>query len=357
MRIKSLLFCLGLGTPALADGNSIGQAFDDAQAAMPSYALGLIYAAPGTTNVMAAGPIHKGAEAQVDAQALWHIGSISKSFTATLVMQHVERGTLSLDVPISTYLGTDGIDPGWQSLTLRQILSHTAGLRRNPSIRQLLSTPNEPTRDTRRQILESFWGDPPARAPGGYDYSNLGFLLAGVILEEVSDTPWEELVLRDIADPLGLSTLGFGAPQGETTPWGHKSIVVARRAVAPDAPRSDNPAWLGPAGTLHMSLTDLARWGNAHLEACKGQKPGFLSAESCKTMMTPVAPNYGLGWIIEPDDGLVWHNGSNNMWYAQLMLHPESGAMVAVTHNTSQSMEANALSRAILKSLIDTQAP
>ena len=351
MRLIASLLAALTAAPALANGQPIADAFATEHARAPQYALGLAYSAPGLRDMHTAGPIHKGTSEQVSQDGLWHIGSITKSFTATLVMQQVERGTIDLDAPVGGYVTAD-MHPAWQALTMRQILSHTAGLRRDPRAMQVLGIiPGTPS-EARRTVLESFWTEPTKTAPGPHVYSNLGYLLAGVVLEDVTGITWEELVQRDIAVPLGLETLGFGAPQNGGNAWGHRNLILTRSPVDPSSPKSDNPAWLGPAGTLHMSLDDLLTWGEAQLSACKGNSK-LISAKSCQTMIERTAPEYGFGWVIGED--IVWHNGSNTMWYAQLMLHPSTGSVVAVTQNTVRGREMSAFATRILNALINDQ--
>jgi len=355
MRLLALLSSfLNVAAPVGAEPLSITSEFDAQQASAPQFALGLGYSTPISREIFADGPIYKGAEIRVDETARWHIGSITKSLTATLVLQQVERGTLSLDTPIGEYIPRNTHDD-WRKLTLRMLLSHTAGLRRDPRFTQILANvPNSPSQ-TRRQILDTYWDKPTQRDPGVHEYSNLGYILIGFILEAVTATTWEELIIENIAKPLDLNSLGFGAPQGPGTPWGHRNLLIVQSPVDPSKPKADNPAWIGPAGTIHMSLGDLVKWGEAVIEACAGRLPMLLSADSCNQMVSPTAAEYGFGWVIDPNTSRIWHNGSNTMWYAILMLNPEENVVVAVTQNTLRPAETDRFAQAIFDRLTKSQ--
>lgn len=303
------------------------------QAAKPEIALGLGVVQGGSEpDIMTSGPLWKGASETVGPDASWHIGSITKTFTATAVMQLAERGLLDLDRPISDHLGgVDDMHPRWQSLTLAQLLSHTGGLAANPALWQFKKWSNLPSVEGRQKVLASAWAKPPKRDVGQQCYSNLGYMLAGYVIEKTMESPWEDIIRHYIAAPLGLDTLGFGPPDQPLDPRGHARRFFRLSPKERDDISSDNPPWLGPAGTLHMSIADLLTFGRAHLKAMQGEMPEFLSQESSLRMQTPVLNNYGLGLIIQ--DNTLWHNGSNTFWYALLMIDPISDAVIVATQN------------------------
>ncbi|WP_217358760.1 serine hydrolase [Thalassococcus sp. S3] len=339
--------------------------FHQAAEAHPHFALGCAFAdASGHMTVLAKGPRRKGGDARVATDAHWHIGSITKSVTATLVMKLVERGLLDLDTPIEEVLTQDAgqMHADWRDCTLRHLLSHSAGIQANPSRRQLLAkSSGDLTRD-RREVLASFWTQPMRGKPGTFTYSNLGYMLAGLATEEVTGQAWSALVKSEIAEPLGLTSLGFGAPTGAGDPWGHSSILGFKRAVDPMGDGvTDNPPWLGPAGTLHSALPDLLSWGQMHLRAASGQEiEGFISPESARIMQAEILESYGLGWVIQSGNETigptVWHNGSNTMWYALLILSPVHDLTLALTTNVYQATRMDALAREMMTALIESGA-
>lgn len=333
--------------------------FDNAASAEPRFAITAAYISESTTPVvMTAGPTMKGGRVDVAQDARWHIGSISKSFTATLIMRLVDKGVLDIEKPIETYLPThrDSMHADWRSATLRQLLSHTAGVPANPARSSLKATFAYEPYEGRRKVLSNLWGSPLTSKPGTFTYSNIGYVLAGIIAEETTGKPWEELITTEIAEPLGLTSLGFGAPQEADAPRGHRSIFGFKSAIEPDVLGSDNAPWMGPAGTIHLSMADLVKWGDAHIRACKGLMPTFLTQQSCVLMQTPIEQDYGLGWVVPTsgsDGTRVWHNGSNTMWYAILTLHPEKNTAIAVATNSFNPERAESLSQKLSAVLCD----
>lgn len=360
--ITASLAMLGFGSMAgcdidsdMIEGTTVEEKFWFVAGNNSDFAHGLAYAGiDQRPSVLVAGPSKKGGDLFVNNDARWHIGSISKSFTASLIMRFVERGALDLDAPIGGYLGrySARMHSQWRAITLRQLLSHTAGLPANAPARVMLTSASYEPVEGRRTVLSGMWQKPLPGQVGRHEYSNVGYVLAGVVAEEITGTPWEELIKSEIADPMGLTSLGFGAPTGVADPRGHSSNFGRSIPIEPNDLLSDNPAWMGPAGTIHMSISDLARWGQIHLRACRGQMPQFLSQESCQMMQTAVADDYGFGWVINAPN-VVWHNGSNTLWYAVLHLDTAKGTSVAVVTNTAADGRIDALTQAIAETLSD----
>ena len=302
----------------------------------------------GPAVLLATGPRFKGSTQSVPEDARWHVGSLTKSFTATLLARMAERGEIDFAAPLANLLPefAPEMHPDWQSLTLIEILSHTAGLPANFTNAEM-EKPGGPDHVHERLLrLRAHWGTPLPGTRGKFTYSNMGYVLAGFIAETRAGSRWQDLILREIAQPLNLTSLGFGAPRGNADPWGHTARFLRQTPVEPTDPWSDNPAWLGPAGTLHMSIADLLTWGQTHMRACRGELPEFLSAESCTLLHTPVSSGYALGWVV---DDLAWlgggvihtHNGSNTMWFAELAYAPDRDMVLAVILNQARAMKAS----------------
>lgn len=343
--------------------NAIEDPFRSAFAALAAkqkrFAIGAVVARGGARPlVLVSGQRHRHSTEPVGLAAPWHIGSITKSFTASLVMRLVDHGCLALDQPLETLLPAEAeaMHPRWRDITLRQALSHTAGLPANLPMLELLRPGGQDLAAERLTRLRKLWADPPGGAVGQFLYSNVGYLLAGLVVEAASGRPWEELIVTEVAKPLGLSSLGFGAPTAADSAWGHRKRFGLSFAKNPRAAGADNPAWMGPAGTLHLNLADLAVWGQIHLAACRDERPEFLSGESCRVLRSPVATEYGLGWVVQslPDrpETLVWANGSNTFWYAILGMVPERDLVLAVALNRFDQQGGDAALRALLTAVL-----
>jgi len=271
----------------------------------------------------------------------WHIGSVTKSLTAVLIGTLVAEGRLNLDMPVPELLpDIDHMDAEWAGVTLRDVLEHRAGLPANFGPKTMeIAAPDEAARPTlRRNALAEILSKPPqARL---YLYSNIGFTLAGHVVENILNKPWEIALRERVFAALGLECAGFGAPKGESRldqPWGHASFLgYWRRAIDPSRAQADNSPVIGPAGTVHMSLSDLLRFGQALLRMAKGEDD-ILPAATFANLFTPGHGNYAGGLISDNDPtsgtDFIWHNGSNGMWYALLIILPTKNRVIAVTAN------------------------
>ncbi len=342
LRYILFMVCIISGTNVLADSikDSFQKKFGQLAREQDRFAIAAGFALENNAPItFVSGKRYRGA-GLVGGDAPWHIGSITKSFTSVLVMRLFEQGKLRLDDPIGPIIIDIAPDmhADWQAITLRQLLSHTSGVPANVSVFHLRkSGTSDPSQD-RIERLKVLWTKPLNDRAGQFEYSNVGYVLAGVIVEHVTGAPWEQLVVSEVTQPFGLNSAGFGAPTHASAAWGHRQILGFQKAMDPNKVTSDNAAWMGPAGRLHLSMDDLLRWGQLHLSACKGRAPDFLTQESCIAMRTPNAADYGLGWVIhrspEYDAALIWHNGSNTMWYTAVMMVPKYDLVIAMATNT-----------------------
>jgi CubicO group peptidase (beta-lactamase class C family) len=230
-------------------------------------------------------------------------------------------------------------------VTLEQLLSHSSGLS-DKSITDLINRSylQEGNMDeVRYWMVKQLASEPLDHARGSkFDYSNLGFVVAGAMLERVGHATWEELVQTRIFVPMDLETAGFG-PQASLgkvdAPLGHVLVDGKATAMLP-GPNGDNPLIIGPAGTIHMSVLDFAKW--VAWNAGEGKRgPSLVSAQTLKKMHTPVistgsregaAPGtpktggYALGWGSIQESWAtapsVTHTGSNTMNLATAMFWP-----------------------------------
>jgi CubicO group peptidase (beta-lactamase class C family) len=282
----------------------------------------------------------------------WHIGSITKSMTATLVARLVEQGAVAWTDTVASRLSAKlgAIPQPYADASFLHLMSHHAGLSPNFPMLQLIAF-HDSTADVRDDRLkwasQAFKQKPTAALgkPGGY--SNSGFIIAGAMLEQATGESWEALIAKHVFQPLGMTRAGFGAPVGDQ-PWGHgaKLMSAARNPIEPDA-TADNPAVLGPAGRVHLPLADLIAFLRAH-----AYRPAFLSAASWDRLHTPPFGGNGALGLIVRDGGQLWHNGSNTMWYAEIAIEPATGKVAAAAANDgvldkSQPAVATALAGAL----------
>ncbi len=298
--------------------------------------------------------------APVTLQDRWHHGSLTKSITATLAAVLVEEGRIGWQTTLADVFPelAGRMDPPWRKVTLDWLCSNRGGapedLGPGGIWGQLWNFGGTPT-DGRRLLLELLTARPPSSPPGTrYEYSNAGFALAGHMLETVMGRPWESLVADRVFAPLGMASGGFGVPATPRMidqPWGHRWIRGRPSPVEPGT-EADNPPAIGPAGTVHCSVPDLAKYVAFHLAGERGDTP-LLSGAAVRRLHAAVPDNwnYARGWSVlerpwaEPGLALT-HSGSNTQWYSVLWLAPARQFGLAVSCNVAGDAGDNPGARA-----------
>jgi len=263
----------------------------------------------------------------------WHLGSCTKAMTATLAAKLVAQGVLDWDLTLAQVYGADAVQPDLREVTFRQFLGHRSGLG-NPVINQ-----NPRARD---EIARTYVAKKPEFPVGSYHYSNLGYIIAGSIMELATSTSWEKLMFNLVFQPMGMRSAGFGPPG--TTLSNPPRFIYGHVAGQPTA--HDNPSTLGPAGTVHASIVDWGKFVQHHLQGAAG-KTRYLDQEHFQKLHTPLpgsGQSYALGWVITQSGGVpsLWHNGSNTYWYCEAHLNTSEGYAILVTTNAgiAESMPA-----------------
>ncbi len=281
------------------------------------------------------------ASVRVTTSDQWHIGSMTKSMTATLAAILVEDGLINWDTrPIDVWPEIAGrIDSGFRDTTLRQLLSHTSGMKRDDSYGPAANGAAGTLMQKRRAWAEEVLSQRPEFAAGTWSYSNIGFMVAGAMLEARAQTPYETLLTNRVFAPLGMSHSGFGTPGTAGAldqPLGHWSRASGFDPEQPTAANEDVLA-VTPAGLVHVTLDDFAAYLQAHLAGERGVG-GILTTESFRTLHTVVASDYALGWgKVANSSGLnavtFGHNGSNLRWFSAMWFAPSLDVGVMVVTN------------------------
>jgi CubicO group peptidase (beta-lactamase class C family) len=274
----------------------------------------------------------------VTPETLFQIGSITKTFTATVAMILVERGELDLDVPVRRYLPTLVLADKdvAERVTMRHLLTHTAGW-----VGDYFAD-----HGAGEDALAGIVGDLPRLpqlTPLGevWSYNNAGFYIAGRALELVVGEPYERIVERLLLEPLGLEQSFFFADDVMT-----RRFAVGHH-VGDDGPTVARPWPIGrahhAAGGIASSVVDLLRYARFHLS----DGGGILTRDSLDEMQRPhiaAAPIFGsvgVAWGIDDETGvrLVHHGGGTNGQVAHLSFAPDSATALAVLTNHQRGGE------------------
>lgn len=302
-----------------------------AQAKVPGM-VAAITSSEGVLAIGSSGVRKDGADAKLTEQDLIHLGSCTKAMTSVLIATLVAEGKLTWDTSLIAVLPElkGKIHSDYHAVTVWQLLTHRAGVGANAANWWILRKMELKKR--RLAILEANLKEEPTRKQGTYHYSNLGYLIAGCMAEKLTGSTWEALMRKRIFEPLGMDSAGFGPPGalGKTDqPWGHVRSGEGWR------PRQfDNAEALGPAGRVHASFADWAKFLAMQLP---GGKSLGLDRKALDKLITPTG-NYAGGWRVTKrpwgKGTVLTHSGSNTMWYAIVWVAPQLDRAFLVATNS-----------------------
>jgi D-alanyl-D-alanine carboxypeptidase len=290
--------------------------------------------------------------APMNVNSYMHVGSITKTFTATVILQLAEEGKLRLDDPVSKYQPEV---PNGANITLRELLNMTSGIfdfiEDKGFFQQLAANPTRVW--NLKDVLAVAFKHPPNSAPGKeYYYSNTNYILLGMIIEQITHQPVEEVFQQRIFTPLGMSGSSLPPRTSSVIPDPHPHGYT----YLPDLHDATNwtlsYAWT--AGAAISTLHDLRIWARA---LATGQ---LLSATMQKERLTwvatgtsPTAIKYGLG--IYEIVGFLGHDGAIPGFQSFMGYQPQKGATIVVLTNLDPAPDgaepASALTSVILKEL------
>ena len=269
-----------------------------------------------------------------NAETVYRIGSITKQFTAAAIMKLREEGRIAMNDRVATYF--PDLPMGSWPVTVHQILNMTSGIRNYTAIQE--EWPRQQRLDLTHDELIGLFVDRPFDFDAGdrFSYSNSGYYMAGVIIEQLSGLTYGEYLEKYIYAPAGMTDSRYcdDAP------------IVPRRArgYATSEGELQNAAFIsmanpGAAGALCSTVLDLVRWNRALVDH------RVVGAESYRLMTTPGTLNngektvYGYGLRMDLVDGhrKVSHGGGINGFSAQLAYFPDRDLTVAVLTNTAGS--------------------
>lgn len=285
---------------------------------------------------------------------VWHLGSDGKAITATVIARLVEQGVLSWETPLETLLPelAATMRPEYRQATLLDLLSHRSGLPDIIGLSETLAFYDDPraVMEQRRAYAAVAVTQAPVVAPRTtQSYSNGGYILAAAVAERATGKPIEQLTAELVLQPLGMTTAAFG-PTVAGQPLGHE----AGKPLT--GPRADNPIVLAPAGELHMSLQDWARFVLDQMEGEAG-RGRLLSADAYRLLHTAQDGKVaGLGWGTPAAFGgrqgrFLSHVGSNGYWHAVVVVRLDNRSAILTVVNSGDGTQAETVNRAVLRAL------
>jgi CubicO group peptidase (beta-lactamase class C family) len=259
----------------------------------------------------------------------FRIGSLTKQFTAALILLLQEDGKLSLSDPVSAYL--PDAPAAWSKITVYQLLHHVSGIpdfTDDPRFPVWSASPRTP-----KEIL-ALIADKPLDFPTGakFSYSNTNYEVLGAIIEKVSGKTYARMLSSRLFEPLGLKDTGL---DGDDLVLPHRALGYRREGENLVYAHSESLTVPWAAGAMYSTTGDLARWA----KALYGGK--VLSPASLKEMTTPGLGEYGMGLLVATHAGgpIIWHNGGIEGFHSYLAWRPQSRLTVVVLANDQGSAD------------------
>jgi CubicO group peptidase (beta-lactamase class C family) len=304
---------------------------------LPTTGLSIGILVNGKTYYYGYGETARGNGQLPDEHSIYEIGSISKTFTATLLADAVEKGKVKLDDPVSKYFpdSIPVLEFQGMPVTLKTLSNHSSGIPRMPNNFHPSDNDN-PYKDYSDQDLYSFYKTFKLdRKPGAqYEYSNLAAATLGVILEKVNKKSYQDLFVETICDPLGMD---------ETREFIRKKDSI-RFVKGYNEEGKYNSQWdfeaMAPAGSIRSTASDMLLYANAQL----GKGPAALEKAIMLThekTFSNSGANIGLGWhFIKPGkDTVIFHNGGTGGFRTYLAINLEKKFAAVVLSNTAISVD------------------
>lgn len=338
-----------------------------ADAHIPAASVGIL-TADGEIFTTAAGILNRNTGVEADEDSVFQIGSITKTWTATLIMQLVDEGLLDLDAPVRDIVPAFalGDETAASAITTRQLLSHVSGFEGD------LFNDTGVGDDAVEKYLATIADTPQLFAPGErFSYNNAGYVVLGRIVEILRGKPYDQALREHLVAPLGLTHVATDASQ-----------AIMFRAALGHLPSEDGgepvpaPVWSlvrsnAPAGSmLAMTAHDLLAYARMHLAggvAADGTR--VLSESSVRAMQERqvtlpdlglMGDAWGLGWEIFdwPGGPVIGHDGGTIGQNAFLRMVPSAGVAVAILTNGGQTVDAYAsITSHVLAALAGVSVP
>ncbi len=353
----------------------------------------------GVKAIGAAGLRRQGSRSSMKANDLVHIGSNTKAMTATMLATLVADGTFpkGWDTTIGDVYPklAKKIHAKYRSVTLSQMVRMEGGMPPNAKNWGAYSKQSN-IRKRRYAIVRGSLKQAPAGPKGKFLYSNLSYVVAALLAEGRTKKSWETLMQERLFNPLGMTSAGFGppgTPRKVDQPWGHSlkeglnkcllhfsdaqggsalsalltfSVTYSYRKwwhiPVPREPlinqrflkggawkpnQFDNDPSLGPAGTVHLSVADYAKFIQLWFP---NRQPEILNRDMLNELVRPgrSPENYAAGWGVQEEDWAagdkLYHAGSNTWWYANLWIAPQRSVAYLAVANAADLYDGNTVS-------------
>jgi len=312
-----------------------------------------IVSSDGVIAIASAGVRKAGSDIAFTTNDLVHLGSCTKAMTSTMIATLVAEGKLSWDTKLVEAIPElkQKIHADYHNITLWNLLTHRAGLFKNPS--DWGAFENEEIKERRIALIIKNMANSSSFQQGEFHYSNFGYMVAACMAEQITGLSWENLMQKRLFDPLKMTSVGFGAPNTPNEidqPWGHKK---AWYKIGWKADQSDNPEALGPAGMIHLNIEDWAKFLALQMTS---ENP-ILDRKYLDKLIEQVDSHfYAGGWGVAEqgwaNGKIITHSGSNGIWYTNVLVVPKLNRAFIVSTNSRDFGETKELITELTNKLI-----
>ena len=271
---------------------------------------------------------------------IFHIASVSKTFTATAVMQLYEKGKIDINKTLVTYLPYFKLDDeGYKLITIKQMLNHTSGM---PDVEDYEWEKAVADEGAAERYSRSLADKKLISSPGTeYHYSNIAFDVMADLVAKASGMPFEKYVKENILTPLDMNESSFYAPE----------IKISLRTK----PHTGNPPKVSPiypynrmhapSSTLNTNVLEMSHWAIANMNNGKYKANRILSPDMLSMMMKPTVTinndrkiSVGLSWFMYPYQGMtIYEHGGSDLGYKSLLtLIPEKKIGIIILCNLEE---------------------
>ena len=320
--------------------------------------LAAVVDANGVVGAAAAGVRRRGSPEPFRTTDLVRLNSNTKAMTATMLATLVAdrtfpNGWRTTIADVFPELRGQ-IHADYYHVELDQLLRMTSGIKGYAEDRNdpdHLAIPD--LKERRYVVLRDNLQEPQEGLPGEFLYSSFGYMIAGAMAERLTGKSWEVLMQERLFEPLGITTAGFGAPStpgNVDQPWGHYRDRNGNWV----ATQRDTPLQVGPAGTMHISVEDWAKFIALWFPT---RTPAILDRATLDMLATARSHRYAAGWGVRTRNGVTYlaHDGLNFVWHSRLVIDTAGGKAWLVAIN-GLNRDDDALRHTVVNNLLDDTA-
>ncbi len=274
------------------------------------------------------------AKRPITAETVFRIGSITKQFSAAVVLQLAAEGKLKLSDPLSKYLPNY---PNAAAITVEQLLNHTSGIQSYTGIQGWMVEVNTNKAYTTEQLIAEFKDQPAPSKPGAaFAYNNSGYVLVGALIEAVTGNRWSDEVATRIAKPLGLATLRDGVEEASVAAM---ATGYTSGETGPEPAQKIHMSVPAAAGALIAKASDLATWGHALHHGKIASAPYYAQMIAPTKMSGGNVEQYGFGLRPETLRGgpAIGHGGGIFGFSSDSLYVPASDVFIAILTNSDSA--------------------